>query len=100
MATSTMRLPSCFQSMWVTTVSKSYTSQTTAQTITQTGTMSGGWYPLGCVGYSHGYANVRSAGVKITSRSIGEVQVEFKIMRDNSSATSSTISAYILWVRV
>ena len=100
MATSTMQLPSCFQTTWITSVSKSYTSSTSSQTITQTQTKTGGWYPLGCVGYGHGYANVRSAGVKITSRSIGEVQVEWKIMRDNSTSTSATIRADILWIKV
>lgn len=95
----TLALPSCYQSVFTSVVSASYNANNSnIKTYTATGTFAG-YYPIGVVGYNHGYTNIRSAGVKITARSVGSVTVEFKIMRDNSTATTSTVRATILWIK-
>lgn len=100
MATSTIKLPSCYQTTWFTSItSASFTvSANGNKEITATGTMSG-WYPVGIIGNAPGSnTQIFLYGMEVTPSS-GSVTVTAWVRNTSSSAVTDTRTFYILWIK-
>ena len=100
MATSTIKQPSCYQTIWVTTItSDSFTvSANGNKEITATGTLAG-WYPVGVVGtYPGSNRQHFMFGYEVTPAS-GSVTVTAWVKSTASSSITDTRSFQILWIK-
>ena len=100
MATSTLKLPSCFQTTYFSTYSKQFTvganTSTSALTITAT---RAGCYPAGIIGsYPSSNRTVYVRDVTMSGSS-GSVTITFKMSNYTSSSVTDTRYFDVLWIK-